>query len=293
VIGEELRPHGAPNRLSGSTVGRRVIGKVPLVRELVLGAKSLRDARLRAPRPRTVDPRVQQWLVDVRRSGLCVVHGYLSASACARLRAEVADQMKHHAGRVIVDARGADHRLFLGPTPPGGLGTIFDDPLLVEAARGVLGGEVTNVALLAGWIRARPKNRGSGGGWHRDSYTNQFKAMLYLTDVDERSGPFQFILGSHRTAAKARDDRRMGLEMGRRPRIPNKAVRRLIDSEPERLTTVIAARGTLILVDTTGIHRGMPIARGERVALTNYYYPTAVVKTPGFRPRFNIVTVDP
>lgn len=272
---------------------RRVVNKVPPARELALAAKAFRDARLRAPRPQTLDPQVRRWLIDVRRSGLCVVDRYLTASACASLRVEVADQMEHHAELVTVDARGADHRLFLGPTPPGGLGAVFSDPTLMEAARGVLGGEVTNVALLAGWIRATPKNRGSGGGWHRDSYTNQFKAMIYLTDVDESSGPFQFILGSHRTAAKARDDRWMGLEIGRRPRLPDKAVRRLIDSQPERLTTVVAAPGSLILVDTTGIHRGMPIARGERVALTNYYYPTAVVERPGFRPRFNIVTGYP
>jgi hypothetical protein len=29
----------------------------------------------------------------------------------------------------------------------------------------------------------------------------------------------------------------------------------------------------VIIVDTSGLHRGMPIRSGERYALTNYYWP--------------------
>jgi hypothetical protein len=33
----------------------------------------------------------------------------------------------------------------------------------------------------------------------------------------------------------------------------------------------LANKGTIILVNTRGLHRGMPIIDGDRVAITNYH----------------------
>jgi Phytanoyl-CoA dioxygenase (PhyH) len=268
------------------------LSTVPSGRLLALQTKALLDARWRAPLPKVVDTATRQRLDELERSGICVVPGFLSVAECADLRAEVDAVMQQHAELVTVDRAGADERLFLGATPSGRLGDIFSDPVLLAAARGVLGRDVTNVALLAGRMRATPRNRGSGGGWHRDSYTNQFKSMIYLTDVDERSGPIQFIEGSHRTRAKAEDDRRMDMPLGRRPRYSRAQIGRLVDGDRQRVRTVVAPAGTLILVDTTGIHRGKPIRRGQRYALVNYFYPTRLAESAGFRPRFTVLPAD-
>ena len=40
-----------------------------------------------------------------------------------------------------------------------------------------------------------------------------------------------------------------------------------------KIKTLNASAGTLILVDTSLIHRGCPILKGVRYALTNYYFP--------------------
>jgi hypothetical protein len=266
------------------------LAAVPGGRRLALEAKTLLDSRWRTSRPKHLDATVTRWLAELERSGICVVPGLVSPASCAELRAEVDEAMRRYSESVTHDRAGADHRVFLGPTPPGGLGAIFDHPMLVTAARGVLGQDVTNVALLAGRIQATPGNRGSGGGWHRDSYTNQFKSIIYLTDVDEANGPMQYISGSHATKAKADDDRLMDVPLGQRPRYTAAQTKKLIDADPQRVLTVVAPAGSAILVDTTGIHRGMPIRRGQRYSLTNYFYPSRLVDNPRFRPRFTIVT---
>jgi Phytanoyl-CoA dioxygenase (PhyH) len=268
------------------------LSAVPAGRLVALETKALLDARWRAPRPKEIDTATRLWVEELERSGICVVPEFLSAAECAELRTAVDAAIQRYAESVTVDRVGSDERLFLGATPPGQLGEIFSHPRLLAAARGVLGRDVTNVALLAGRLRATPRNRGSGGGWHRDSYTNQFKSMIYLTDVDERSGPIQFIEGSHRTRAKAEDDRRMDMPLGRRPRYSRAQIGRLVDGDRQRVRTVVAPAGTLILVDTTGIHRGKPIRRGQRYALVNYFYPTRLAESAGFRPRFTVLPAD-
>ena len=37
----------------------------------------------------------------------------------------------------------------------------------------------------------------SGGGWHRDHHFELFKVMVYLSDVNEKNGPFSYIEKSH------------------------------------------------------------------------------------------------
>ena len=59
-------------------------------------------------------------------------------------------------------------------------------------------------------------------------------------------------------------------------RVENKLVNnQILKNNPDRLQTLEANAGTLILVDTSLLHRGSPIEEGskERYAMTNYIYP--------------------
>ena len=46
-------------------------------------------------------------------------------------------------------------------------------------------------------VKYNKNNLGSGGGWHRDDFNFQFKAILYLNDVSMDNGPFQLIENSN------------------------------------------------------------------------------------------------
>ena len=251
------------------------VERIPLAPALVLAAKSAWDARLREPASALAGD-LARWHQAMMRDGVHVVENFLDRAQCEALREQVAALMAAYPAAVQVDKEGADRRLFLGATPPGPLGGVYSDARLAALAGASLGGGVINLATLAGHITAIPGNLGSGGGWHRDSYTNQFKTILYLTDVDEDHGPFQFIKRSHRLGAMIHDRRIAAMTLGQ-SRIGNDQIEALIAEEPRRLMTLTGPAGTLVLTDTTGIHRGMPIRAGERVALTNYYYPRKLV----------------
>ncbi|UTJ07344.1 phytanoyl-CoA dioxygenase family protein [Arcobacter roscoffensis] len=113
---------------------------------------------------------------------------------------------------------------------------------------------------------------GSGGSWHRDSFSRQFKAIAYLSDVEMSNGPFMYIKGSHtlknikKVLFKLRNHKPISSFRYNDDEI--KECCKILDSEISYFT---APKGTLILADIRGLHTGMSIEEGHRYAVFNYY----------------------
>ena len=147
--------------------------------------------------------------------------------------------------------------------------------LLHEIAR-IYHRQAVDVAFTLGAIlEAATNNPGSGGGWHRDSSVRQFKTMVYLSDVGINEGPFQIVEKSHRFLKCVQYNRIMDLRYGD-VRINHSDVMRLLDEiGHDKLHTLTAKAGTLLIFDSSAIHRGCPLKNGERLALTNYFFPVS------------------
>ena len=108
----------------------------------------------------------------------------------------------------------------------------------------------------------------SGGGWHRDAHDIQFKSIMYLTDVDKTNGNFQWLTNSSRKYVGYPTPRTQSYDT----RFSDSVVDQLIkDNDSCELVDVVGKKGTLIIADTTYIHRGAIIEAGERKAITQYY----------------------
>ncbi|MEM7261078.1 MAG: phytanoyl-CoA dioxygenase family protein [Planctomycetota bacterium] len=207
----------------------------------------------------------------LERDGVAVIPNFLNSETCATLRDAIDTRLEEAPEHAWVDPEGADHRLFGFERCSEEARSFYANPWLHRIGCSVAGCNMVNFFTLAGRISAVEGNRGSGGGWHRDSFARQFKAILYLSDVDEQSGPFEFLAGTTGLVPMLRDVWRGGLGF-RQTRIEERTVERLLEADPEQLRTLVGTAGTLVLADTLGIHRGMPIEAGTRHALTNYYF---------------------
>ena len=58
-----------------------------------------------------------------------------------------------------------------------------------------------------------------------------------------------------------------------------KTVEKILNDGPERLKTLTAKAGTVVLVDTSTIHRGLPLKNGTRYALTNYFFENTQINS--------------
>jgi hypothetical protein len=106
-------------------------------------------------------------------------------------------------------------------------------------------------------------------GYHFDSYDNQYKAFVYLTDVpDESYGPYSYIKGSNNRSYPRR--RLEGIVNRFRGEKPTAAIR----YDDDAIVTFTAPKGTLIISDQTGYHRGIPQEEGkERMLISNSHTP--------------------
>lgn len=139
-------------------------------------------------------------------------------------------------------------------------------------------GEAPNHSfLMVNRVVPKPDSSGSGGGWHRDSWLNQNKVFVFLSDVNEENGPFEYIPGTGGILPKTIDL----IRYGRSLRSPDERVA----TKPKKSLLVNAGQG--IYLDTTILHRGRPIRSGHRYAATLYAFNLNKKRTMRSRARFD------
>ncbi len=220
----------------------------------------------------TLDQREENILSELTTKGFSIVPNFYSMQECEIMRKSIDDLVAKYGTQVRVDKEGSDHRIFGADRVSDSIGKFYTNPFINKIVKGHEKTNRIEGLTLAARLEYRPNNQGSGGGWHRDWAVNkQIKAMLYLSDVDEKHGPFQFIDGSQRHVDIIRETARYNFQFNK-TRFSDEEIAPVIASQPQALHTLTAPAGTLILVNTRGLHRGAPIQSGTRYALTNYYW---------------------
>ncbi|MEQ9231685.1 MAG: phytanoyl-CoA dioxygenase family protein [Cyclobacteriaceae bacterium] len=204
----------------------------------------------------------------IKSSGFVVMENFKTEDWCDTTRNDIENILINHSSHVWIDEHGSDHRIFGAENGSNHISSFYTDPTCQQIGESYLATRLYNHMTLAAKLEASMANLGSGGGWHRDStYEHQFKAILYLSDVNENNGPFQFVTRSHTTQNVLKT---IGYGQNNN-RYSHDEIEMLCSKHKWKIETFTAKKGTLILVDTKGLHRGMPILESHRFALTNYY----------------------
>jgi hypothetical protein len=224
------------------------------------------------PAPAALESRFSDLIEKVRADGAAVIPDFLTRAQCQELTSIIDRSLERYREHAQIDQEGSDHRLFgLDHVSPEIRRVAFDENVL-RAIQSYEGSRRYDGFALGARMIARPGNKGSGGGWHRDSAAEkQTKLLIYLTDVGKDNGPFEYIVGSHRPLDIVRAVYRYGLHVNQY-RLSDDEVNRMIADAPERRRTVLAPAGTAFIADTRCIHRGMPILSGERYSITTYLW---------------------
>lgn len=221
---------------------------------------------------RNAGPQADGILASIRNSGIAVVSNYWSAEQCAAARGEIDRLIDQYPAAVRAFSGGSDKRMFGVEEVSPLLGEFHNDPFLRGVGE-ILGGlALYNFATLGARIDATGANNGSGDGWHRDGHGYQFKSIIYLSDVADENGPFEFLPGSHKRWRALVDTAIGELPPAPGTRYDPELVDRMVNRFGLKCQHYTGKAGTLLLVNTSGIHRGRPLLAGSRYALTNYYY---------------------
>jgi hypothetical protein len=161
----------------------------------------------------------------------------------------------------------------LGERPQVGL----EDPIIQAAlSPGLLDtvnhyfGAWTILHYVDVWLTqptASETRRSASQRWHRDPEDARIiKAFLYLADINPENGPLEYVRCSRRGEESA---------YGRKWRRPSQSYPPDAEFErvvrPEDRLSCPGPAGTLVLVDTTGLHRGGYLREGRRLFATWTY----------------------
>lgn len=135
---------------------------------------------------------------------------------------------------------------------------VMSDPRILAIAGEFLGCKPTVSSIGIRWSFCATRSR-MVQTFHRDLDDWRFlKVFVYLTDVDDTSGPHTYVRGSHKTKGR----RRAGA-------YPLEDLQRTYG--PDAILRVVGNAGTSFVADTYGIHRGEIPVSSPRLILQIQY----------------------
>ena len=217
---------------------------------------------------RSVSGTVRSLAADIRRDGFVVIEGFMDGTACAALRSRIDELMQNSAE---MSEPVADQRAVSAETADDRIDNFLKSDLPLDVAEVFFGNRMVPAYCEAARVLPIPGQQGSGGSWHRDSFFREIKAILYLSDVGEEDGPYEFFPGSERLGDVIAGIWRDGLKF-RQNRLADDEADRVIARRGATSISVCGPAGTLILCNTATMHRGRPCRRSPRYSLTSNYF---------------------
>lgn len=124
--------------------------------------------------------------------------------------------------------------------------------------------------LMVNHTKADHAPAGSGGGWHRDSLRTQYKAFCYLTHVEtEADGPLCYLPKTAGVRGRA-----LGvfhwLKHGNHRYCERHVARKYL--RWTHVQPILLPAGQPFFLNTSQVHRGLAMPKGERMAAAVYLY---------------------
>ena len=223
-----------------------------------------------------IDNKDSHLIDELMEDGITLAESILNSDECKNLRDKIDGYINNSDTNIWCDEIGADKRIYFINEIDSDFEKIYSNSFIRDILRKYTGIRNPAGMLLAARIDAKEGNIGSGGGWHRDSPTShQFKAICYLSDVAKTNGPFQFIKGSHKKSTVIKSYLR-GIFNPGQFRFNEREIKNFLTDSKSQISDIVAPEGSLIFVDTKGLHKGKPILEGSRYVLFCYFWEKSI-----------------
>ena len=259
---------------------KTMVGRTQLIRKAKSNARIIRDelavrSQLKSrPAVEELDPQQREALADLRRDGYAVIKGYWSREQAFDMRDRLEGYLKEGKSRDFDNGaymrfrdgtRESDsevRRIYHVDALVPELSKSRNDPLVFDIAAAYYGAPMYSGVLI---FQHNTQTSSDTRYYHVDWFGREFKAFLYLEDVDEGNGPYTYLRGTHRSyMIRVKKQIFGGGDTG----FTDREIKSVLDREVQ----VTGEAGTLILADVRGIHRGSPQIDRSRSILANYTY---------------------
>ncbi len=205
---------------------------------------------------------------SLKKSGYAVIENFISKEKCQDIINIIDGAITNYPNFIWRDKENSDNRILGAEILHDDILNFFTNKMIHRVGETFCKLKLKNTMTMANRVVFKNNNLGSGVGWHRDAYRKQFKSILYLNYVTEDNGPFQLINKSNRFKNILRTSIKLKKNF-RNTRYSEEEIKKI--TSKDQIITLTGSPGSLILFDTTLIHRGKPLNQSTRYALTNYY----------------------
>jgi hypothetical protein len=215
----------------------------------------------------------QKYLQILKKDGIVQINNFYSSELCDLIKNDLDYLFNSKKELIKKFDNSGDDRIFNAENYSFMIKSFSNNNEIKNIGSIYFNTEIDSVTTLANKLVYNPMRKfGSGGDWHRDNYNTEVKSMLYLTDVKEENGPLEIIKNSQHFLNILKANFKLKNKFPN-TRFSNDEIQYFIKNNNLNTRLVTGNKGTLVLFDSSSIHRGSPIKKGERYALTNYYYP--------------------
>ncbi|PQJ18522.1 phytanoyl-CoA dioxygenase family protein [Nonlabens tegetincola] len=209
--------------------------------------------------------------------GIAVIEDFLSDDTCKEIRNKIDHLIDVKSKANWEDKEKSDQRIMGVERFDKRFTDLFEVEKLNSIYAKYIDSKNMHGFIMTNRVNHMENNSGSGGGWHRDMMNRrQLKFMVYINDVSESNGCFEYLVGSHKPSMKRKLNSSLKLPLSTY-RYSKENITEL-NKLGYNSTLYPAKRGTLIVFDSSGIHRGKPLSSGVRYAVTKYMWDTAIPK---------------
>ena len=216
---------------------------------------------------------------EVKAKGWILIPNFLSTEECDKFRFEIDESLESNKAKVQTGMEGADKRLFgFENISRIARAEILENPHLGEIFSSLYGSRnKVYSSLLAQRIRLGAQKEAEAS-WHRDSFFSQYKAFIFLSDVSAKSAPHQIYRHTHTASHKIKTLLKLGLKYrNHNDGYRETEIRKKIISKANDVLTIVCPEGSLLLSNTSSIHRsGKCEAPNQRYSITVYTYANRI-----------------
>jgi len=234
-----------------------------MVREFII------PALLRRPRNK-LNRDDKFFLNQLKKDGIVVIPNYFSEDECVIMKSEFDKYVDNHS----IYCKENEYRIFGIEKLSKEVKKIFTNDLTSwKICEEYLGEKMSLQSTMMAKIAFKKDVRyGSGGSFHRDSYSKQIKSIAYLTDMTDENGPFMYIKRSHRMSNILKAIFLLKKEGGAGNfRYSDSEINSTQKILQEDISYFPCTKGTLVLADIRGLHTTRYLKSGEAYSIFNYY----------------------
>ena len=222
---------------------------------------------------------VAQVASRVKKQGCHLLPGVLDDHECRFLREQI-DLLSDSKNAILQQGMdGADRRFYgFENLSEDAHSLIFNNESIKEIFKRLYRKRTNVAATLLAQKISPPKGQIATLHWHRDSFLPQYKAFLFLNDVDRVGGAHELYSGTFKWKHKLKTLVRLGFAYrnandGYRS---EETLNKILSVENE-LVTIPCTQGSILFSDTSHLHRSGPcIYPHNRYSVTFYTWKSSI-----------------